>query len=1376
MLQLLPVTRLQRRLLALLVVLAPVAAFAQSTNNLNEDFTSGTTSNSWFYFNGACLTAGSGTGGSNPGQSVGTDSKGNATYYLPGCTKSSYYSETLVGGENGYLGATSAPASADEAGHGALRFTNGNPGGYHQNGAIVSAGTFAMGQGLAVTFKTVTYLGDSGGTGGDGADGISFYLLDGCMPIAGASTSGCPSNAIYGNSTFPAIGAWGGSLAYTCSNANPPYDGLVGAYLGLGIDEYGNFLNGVNNTLGETGSDGTRAGDNTASGGYYQPGRIGLRGAGSVSFAALSTAYGTYTTSSSPYYPASLATTCSNGGVYSNGSCGTTCSAGFFYNSGNNKCEQCPAGTQWYSGDNKCYSCPNGATYDATNNSCSNPSYTCPNGSTYSSGSCTPAQYCATGTLASGYCDYVCPTNYTTLMKTSGAYVGTAPQLCWSCSNSGTLDPSKLSVTSSGTAKCSSGSLKNVKLVAATANTPSRVLPQAQTVTTSTPSSGVPISLLATQKTCRTGHLWNYNNPGSPTDAGPATLPSDPTNANPLNTAGILDYPALPNAYSVLPSTTKIANEGATTRGAATPIFYNLKITQNGLLTLSYSTGGGAYTNVINGLDITKSNGPLPSTLRFGFAGSTGGSTNIHEIMCFKAAPDTLSASSVGVNEKQSSDVKSDTQAFFAYYNPVDSTGRVAGFSVGFDSNNKLVVSSKANWDAACVLTGVAAGDTCPTTLAAGYSAAESPSPSSTGRQIITWNGSAGTAFEWGNISAAQQAALGTSDEVDYLRGVRTKEVNSQGVGTFRARDNVLGDVVDSSPTWVGAPSQSYTTTFRDRINPSDPLYENAATAQTYVQFKSAWLTRQNLVFDGANDGMLHAFRTMAADGSGTNDGHEVFAYMPGYVTQTIHTVSSNSDGSTNSSLDFSSPSYIHNFFVDATPGSGDLFYNDSWHSWLAGGLGAGGAAFYILDITDPANLNESKAASLVVGEWVAGNDTVPGAINCSGNGLSNNTDCGLNLGNVTGAPLIRRLHNGTWGVIFGNGLGSATGDAGIYILTIDPKTQAKNWYYLSTGKGSLGTPGTDGMSAAASIDLDGDKITDYVYAGDALGNLWRFDLTSGDPSKWAVGSVPVFSAAGQPITTAAVVGGPQDSTGGLRRVMVVFGTGRKTPFTATSPNQWLSNTQNLYGVWDWDMSAWNALASVQFASLAASATGLGTGSIAPANLHAQTVTLDADGKTRDITGAPPCYKGTTSASCTSSSDFGWTYSLIGSDSQGTEQVVANPTFVNGKVVFNTQMPADNIPTSCTNNTDKGWTYNTDMATGLPTPGFFPQYYDTSTQTGNAAAGGVETDASGSSFLLNSADGTSWLVYQTVTNQHDTLQVSPPANGTSRRLTWTQLR
>ncbi len=74
----------------------------------------------------------------------------------------------------------------------------------------------------------------------------------------------------------------------------------------------------------------------------------------------------------------------------------------------------------------------------------------------------------------------------------------------------------------------------------------------------------------AVQNTCRTGNLFNYGTVTAPTTAGTATLD------NPVNTQGILDYPPIPNAYRELTSF-QIANESAVTRGAATPIFYNLK-------------------------------------------------------------------------------------------------------------------------------------------------------------------------------------------------------------------------------------------------------------------------------------------------------------------------------------------------------------------------------------------------------------------------------------------------------------------------------------------------------------------------------------------------------------------------------------------------------------------------------------------------------------------------------------------------------------------------------------------------------------------------------------------------------------------------------
>ena len=1357
-------------LIVVAAIVAPTVLHAQAI--VSEDFTSTTTTNSWYFFNGACLTAGTTSASTSPGQ-------------IPSCLslQSTYYNQNLVGGYAGYLGSAGAPSSltsgspdpgatATSPGNGALRFTNGSPGGGNQSGAIVSASTFPTGQGVQITFKTVTYRGNSGGSGGDGADGISFFLMDGGVDLT----------------QYPGVGAYGGSLGYTCSNTNPPYDGLYGGYLGLGIDEYGNFLNGAANTLGETGSVSTNGGigDNTASGGLYQPGRIGLRGAGGVSWKALTNSYGTDNGSSSPYYPASLASTCSNGGVYSaaTNSCGPVCPVGF-YNSARNTCDTCPAGTAFYSPNNTCNSCPSG-TYDVGTNTCS------------------PAATCATGVYvpATNTCNPMCPTAGTTFDAgrnkcdkcTSANGSGlTAGFTCAVCPSGSTYDLAHGSVATP-CAKCTNGTYSTTTgLCSRAPTTPTRVAqtttatpttssvnsptPVAVTAITPTrlaPSTGVPYARLAVQNTCKTGYLYNYTNPAAPTNVGTATID------NPVNTAKILDYAAIPTAYSVLdPAVVKIANESAVTRSDGTPIFYNLKITQDGLLSFAYSFNGAAYQSVITKQSITASNGSLPASFRFGFAGSTGGSTNVHEIMCFKAAPADQSSSSTGVNEKQSAKIEDGIQAYFAYYNPNNWTGRLTANGIGINTDGTVFVSSLATWDASCVLTGVPTG-TCLTTGAAGPATAQAPAT----RKIISWDGSSGIPFKFTSLTSTQQATLDAGDATQtatrllYLRGSRTNEVDTTGVGLYRARESVLGDIVDSSPTWVGPPQSPYTASWKDRLHPLATAPENTGT-QNYVQFVTAEQSRLNVVYAGANDGMLHGFRTGSFDSNNVyvnnsttpNDGQEVLAYFPGMAVNTIHS-------GTDSTLDYSSTQYGHNFNVDGTPGTGDVFYNGTWHTWLVGGMGPGGAAIYALDITDPSptNFTESNAASIVMGEWKSGPAATTGAISCA-----NVTDCGMNLGNTYGIPQIRRFHNGQWGAVFGNGLGSTSGDAGIYVMLINPSTGAKSFYYVTTGTGTVATPGNDGIAYVAPADLDGDHITDYVYAGDLKGNVWRFDLTDTNPTNWVAGASPVFTTqAGQPITTRIVVASGPTDVGGPPRLMLGFGTGQKTPITNLNPTTYSSGGQDLYGVWDWNMSGWNAKSSASYASLdaTAAATGLSSPGFTAhrANLTQQVVTIDATTKDRDIqTNAAICFQGSTA--CTTGT-FGWYLDLPGNTSQGSEQIVFNPQLLGSAFVVNSTVPADNVPTSCTVNTDTGFTYAVSMITGAALNNFFPQYHDSEFPSGSTTGGiaGIETDATGTSFPVTTATGATWLVYQTVLNAHQTTQVNLPTNTKAKRLTWIELR
>ncbi len=1105
-----------------------------------------------------------------------------------------------------------------------MRFTNkGN-----ENGAILSAFNYPLStQGLQVSFTTVTYDGDSGGAGKDGADGISFFLQD---------------------ASFAAdVGAFGGSLAYTCSNANNDntinsltgyargYDGLQGGYIGLGIDEYGNFLNGVTNTLGESGT--SASGDNTASGGGYQPGRIGLRGSGSITWQSLNRQYPAY---------------------YPNGIAGTSAAAS------------------------------------------------------------------------------------------------------------------------------------------------------------------------AVQDACRTGLVANWSS-GSKVALSTAT----PIAISPLNAASYVapavapsygDYIAVPAGYKVLPASQPIANETAGNRSNAIPITYNLKITPAGLLSLSYSYNGGANQAVINNVDITQKDpvtgipaNPLPASVRFGFAGSTGGSRNVHEIMCFQATPSNTSSSSAGLNQKQTAKVQTGTQVYFAFYNPQTLAGSLTSQYLATDANNSLIISPTINWDGSCVLTGVPVGSNCDTTGPAGTGSPLSPPAS---RVIFSYNyntttpTAAGTpiTFEWASLSPTAQGLIDSGDatpingnRVAYLRGDRSQEQvptsTTTFTGIYRDRVSVLGDIVDSSPTWVGPPQAGYPATWADLINATgDPLPENSGEPYTtYASNTSSSSAlpheqqRTNVVYVGANDGMLHGFRSGSYSATNTiietnNDGMEVMAYAPGYIVQTIQ-------NATNAARNFSDPQYGHKFDVDATPSVGDLFYNGVWHTWLVGGLGPGGKAIYALDVSDPdtefTSETSGAAATVVMGEW----SNV--SITCT-----NNSTCGNSLGNTYGVPVIRRMHNGNWAAIFGNGLGSTSGDAGIFIMLVDNSGNI-TFRYLSTGVGGTTSPATpNGITFVAAADLDGDRITDYVYAGDIQGNMWRFDLTSTSVTNWAVNANPIYQTPnGQPITTAPVIAA-SPGTGTLPRVMVEFGTGRQVPQNLISAATYQTAQMGVYGIWDWNMASWNSKSTTHYSTpltaptqpSAPNAAISGTGSLTAQTMSAATTATAANTGSdyRTLSANPVCFADI--ASCTS---YGWYLNLASgypnaSDPavpQATaavpaattlyEQVVFNPVLTLGALVVNTTIPPQASATSCYSAAASGWTMALDPGTGGSLPASF---FEDATKNhnvlnvGTSPVSGLALGGTGS-FSTVQYGSQFYGITQTTTSPFIGA-LNPPGNLKGKRLTWIQKR
>ncbi|MEG3880134.1 DUF4347 domain-containing protein, partial [Microcoleus sp. herbarium19] len=110
----------------------------------------------------------------------------------------------------GILPGLSVPG--DTPGSGTLRLTSAVG---DQAAFVIYNNPIAATEGIKVTFDLFAY-------GGDGADGLSFFLIDGAT-------------------TPTAAGGYGGSLGYAPNTNNAGTPGIAGGYLGVGLDEFGNF-------------------------------------------------------------------------------------------------------------------------------------------------------------------------------------------------------------------------------------------------------------------------------------------------------------------------------------------------------------------------------------------------------------------------------------------------------------------------------------------------------------------------------------------------------------------------------------------------------------------------------------------------------------------------------------------------------------------------------------------------------------------------------------------------------------------------------------------------------------------------------------------------------------------------------------------------------------------------------------------------------------------------------------------------------------------------------------------------------------------------------------------------------------------------------
>ncbi|MHB8414199.1 MAG: pilus assembly protein [Acidiferrobacteraceae bacterium] len=492
-----------------------------------------------------------------------------------------------------------------------------------------------------------------------------------------------------------------------------------------------------------------------------------------------------------------------------------------------------------------------------------------------------------------------------------------------------------------------------------------------------------------------------------------------------------------------------------------------------------------------------------------------------------------------------------------------------------------------------------------------------------TGRQILTYtfNGGstgAGVPFRWTNLGPNEQAYLNTNifgavdnegpQRLTYLRGDPTNE----GTGLdFRVRPtSKLGDFIDSALQYVGPPVMNYQST-------------------SYAQFVQTYANRTPMVYGGANDGMLHGFDA--------NTGQELLAFVPRAVYDNLSALTA--------------PTYTHRFYVDGSPTVGDAeFSNNTWHTVLVSGLGAGGRGIFALDVTNPQTFSESNASNLVLWELDATSDP--------------------DIGYTFAQPTIVQMANGEWAAVFGNGYNSTgSGHAILYIVDIQTGAVISK---IDTGVGSTTTP--DGLSTPVVVDSPGTTVAQYIYAGDIDGNLWKFDVSATNPSQWGVAysshgkPAPLYQAvdsAGnpQPITVQPAIGQGPSIGGTPTGYMVYFGTGT---YMLNGDNTNTSQ-QSIYGIWD-------------------------DGQVVPnrvtANVLVQqtiTNTVAANGSTyRVVSDNPVTYTGPPSP-------MGWYIDLTTG-----ERSVRNPVLHSGRINFTTTVPS-NVPCS---SGGTSWVMELDPMTG----------------------------------------------------------------------------
>lgn len=230
----------------------------------------------------------------------------------------------------------------------------------------------------------------------------------------------------------------------------------------------------------------------------------------------------------------------------------------------------------------------------------------------------------------------------------------------------------------------------------------------------------------------------------------------------------------------------------------------------------------------------------------------------------------------------------------------------------------------------------------------------------------------------------------------------------------------------------------------------------------------------------GTNAGVLHMFE----DNTNNDTVTESWAFMPKEFFGNVKSLRDNYSGASKIyGIDGKITSYIKDE-------NGDGIVNGTDKVYIFFGLRRGGSSYYAMDVTSPDSpsilwhIDSSSSGFGELGQSWSQPKVTYSAINVSGS---------------TASPVV----------IFAGGYDTSKDDAGPAqadsvgraVYMVDAKTGVLKWS-LSPSGGTTSYSGEHSIaSPIATLDSDGNGLTDRLYFGDTGGDLWRVDMPSANPN-----------------------------------------------------------------------------------------------------------------------------------------------------------------------------------------------------------------------------------------------------------------------------------